>query len=337
MHLKISDIAEWTGAQIDGDPDLEIKGLAKIEEAEPGQLSFIANPKYAKYISSTRASAVIVDPDFNDAPVTLLRVKNPYFAFLTLAQKLYQPPEQLASGIHEKAVIGRDVQLGENVRIGPNAVIGDRCRIGDNTRIHPGAALGTDVSVGDDTVLYANVSVREQCVIGSRCIIHMGAVIGSDGFGFAFQDGKYHKLPQMGNVIIRDDVEIGANTTIDRATMGSTLIKNGVKLDNLIQVAHNVEIDEHTAIAAQTGISGSTKLGKYNMIGGQVGFAGHIKTGDRVTIGAQSGITHSVPDDSYYNGTPARPFFREKREFASLLRLPELLKRVKALEKKIKE
>ena len=334
MQLKISEIAEWIGAQIDGDSETEINGLAKIEEAEPGQLSFIANPKYAKHISTTRASAVIVDPDFEKARVTLLRVENPYYAFLKIAQKIYQPPEQVSPGIHPSAVIGADVTLDEAVRVGAHVVIGDRCRIGANTVIYPGTVLGSDVNIGSDTVIYANVCVREQCAVGSRCIIHMGAVIGSDGFGFAFQDDKYHKLPQMGNVVIKDDVEIGANTTIDRATMGSTVIECGVKLDNLIQVAHNVEIDQHTAIAAQTGISGSTKIGKYNMIGGQVGFVGHIKTGDRVRIGAQSGITASIPDDAYFNGTPARPFFREKREFAALLRLPELLKRVKALEKK---
>lgn len=337
MQLKLNEISEWIGAQVDGDPQIKIHRLAKIEEAEPGCLSFIANPKYAKYINTTRASAVIVSPDFQDAPVTLLRVKEPYYAFLQVAEKIYAPPPQLETGVHETAVLGNNVQLGKNVCIGPHVVIGDRCQIGDDSMIYAGTVLGSDVSVGGKTVLYANVSVREQCEIGDRCILHMGVVVGSDGFGFAYKDGQYHKLPQMGNVVIMDDVEVGANTTIDRATMGSTVIRTGVKLDNLIQVAHNVEIGDHTVIAAQTGISGSTKIGKYNMIGGQVGFVGHIHIGDHVRIGAQSGITGDIPDNAYYNGTPARAFFREKREFAALTRLPELLKRVKSLEKKLKK
>ncbi|MDZ7369951.1 MAG: UDP-3-O-(3-hydroxymyristoyl)glucosamine N-acyltransferase [candidate division KSB1 bacterium] len=337
MPFSLAEIASWVGATIEGERDITISGLAKIEEATPGTLTFIANPKYAKYIESTAASAVLVDRNFPSCAKTLLRTDDPYFAFLVCARRFYQREPAVAPGVHPTAVIGEGTHLGKNVSIGAYTVIGKNCRIGDGSVIYPLCFIGDNVQIGSDTLIYANVSVREECRIGSRCIIHMGAVIGADGFGFAFKDGRYHKLPQMGIVVIEDDVEIGANTTIDRATLGETIIRSGAKLDNLIQVAHNVEIGEHTAIAAQTGISGSTKIGRYVVIGGQAGFAGHIQIGDQAKIGAQAGITKSVAGGEFVTGTPARPFLEERREQAALARLPELLKQVRDLQKRVDE
>ncbi len=338
MSLTIDSIAEMIGAVVDGDGSREISGLAKIEEATQGQLSFIANNKYFKFIETTNASAVLVEPDFPEAKdKTLLRVKNPYFAFLKLARHFYKQKPQVLQGIHETANIGENCEIGENPAIGANVVIGSDCKIGANVVIHPGVVLGTDVSVGDNCILYANVTVREQCVIGNGVIIHMGAVIGSDGFGFAFEDGKYHKLPQMGNVVLEDDVEVGANTTIDRATLGETRIKTGAKIDNLVQIAHNVQVGEHTAIAAQAGISGSTKIGRYVRMGGQAGLVGHIEIGDQAAIGAQAGITKSVPEKEFVSGYPARPHMQAKREEASLAKLPELIKKVRRLEAQLRD
>lgn len=337
MSYSIEEIASWIGAQIDGDKDIEISGLAKIEQAQKGHLSFIANPKYQKFIETTNASAVLVDKNFPVAQKTLLRVENPYFSFLQLTKRFYHQQSTVDKGIHQTAVIGSQTQMGKDVAIGPYAVIGKECQIGDNAIIYPGVVIDDQVQIGQNTILYPNVTIREKCKVGSNCIVHMGAVIGSDGFGFAFEQGQYHKLPQMGIVIIEDDVEIGANTTIDRATMGETIIRKGCKLDNLIQIAHNVEIDEHTAIAAQTGISGSTKIGKYVQIGGQAGFTGHLKIGDKAKVGAQAGVTKSIAENDFVSGYPARPFRREMKEHAALTRLPELLRMFKALEKKVDE
>lgn len=337
MQVKLAQIAEWIGAVVDGDSSLEITGLAKIEEAQSGHLSFIANPKYVKHIETTSASAVLVDMDFPKSDRTLLRIKNPYFAFLQLAQRFYQQAPQMEKGVHSSAVVGENTTIGDGAAIGPHAAIGKNCRIGDNTVIFPGVFVGDNCDIGDNCLIYSNVSIREQCKIGTNCIIHPGAVIGSDGFGFAFEDGKFHKLPQMGIVVVEDDVEIGANTTIDRATMGETRIYQGAKLDNLIQIAHNVEIGRHTAVAAQAGISGSTKIGNYVMIGGQAGLVGHITIGDKGKIGAQAGVTKSIDEDQFVTGYPARPFRTEMRELASLSKLPDLLRQFKQLQKRVQE
>jgi UDP-3-O-[3-hydroxymyristoyl] glucosamine N-acyltransferase len=337
MNVNLTQIAQWIDAKIEGNEDIEITGLAKIEEAQSGHLSFIANPKYAKYIESTNASAVLVDQDFPETDKTVLRVGNPYFAFLTLAQKFYQQAPQVDAGIHETAIIGQDTVVGDECSIGAYVVIGKDCFIGKGTTIFPGTFIGDRVKMGENCLVYPNVSIREECQIGNNCILHMGAVVGSDGFGYAFEGGKFHKLPQMGIVVLEDDVELGANITIDRATMGETRIQKGAKLDNLIQIAHNVQIGQHTALAAQTGISGSTKLGSYVQVGGQAGFAGHLTIGDQAKIGAQAGITKSIPDGGFYSGYPARPFRQEMREHASLAKLPGMLKRFKELEAKVEE
>ena len=332
MTFHILEIAEMIGAVVDGDTNVIISGLAKIEEAQTGQLTFIANPRYEKFIDETQASAVLVSESFPACQKTVLRCADPYFAFLQLVQRFYGAPPQLAKGVHPTAVLGDNCSVAEDAAIGALVVVGDNCRIGRNVQLHPGVVLGDEVEIGDDTLLYANVSVRERCQIGQRVIVHSGAVIGADGFGFAFKDGCYHKIPQTGIVIVEKDVEIGANTTIDRATLGATVIRRGAKLDNLIQIAHNVEVGEHTAIAAQTGISGSTKIGRNVLLGGQVGLIGHIHVGDKAIVGAQSGVTKDIPEGVFVSGYPARPHFTAKREEASLGRLPELLKRVKQLE-----
>ncbi len=337
MPFRLKEIAEWIGGQVEGDDSIEITGLAKIEEAQPHQLTFIANPKYAKFIDTTRAGAVLVGSDFPAANRTVVRVADPYFAFLGLIQRFQAPVESTLKGIHPTAIIGEGTKLGKDVAIGAYVVIGRNCSIGDGAILHPGVVVDDQVSIGAHSLLYANVSVREGCRIGNNVIIQMGAVIGSDGFGFAFQDGKYHKIPQLGIVVIEDDVEIGANTTIDRATMGQTVIRRGTKVDNLVQIAHNVEIGEHTAIAAQSGISGSTKLGKYVKLGGQAGLVGHIRIGDHSAVGAQAGVTKSIPDHTFYSGYPAREHMKAKREEASLAKLPELLKSFRRLDAEVAE
>lgn len=337
MPVTLAEIAKWIGGTVDGDDSIEISALAKIEEANTGQLTFIANPKYARFIESTKASAVLVDLDFPKTAKPLIRVSNPYFAFLTLAKRFYQGVPSVDKGVHASAILGGNCKLGHDIAIGPNVVIGRNCTIGDGTIVHPGVVIGEEVEIGANCLLYANVSIREKCRIGNNVILQMGAVIGSDGFGFAFEGGKYHKLPQMGIVVIEDDVEIGANTTIDRATMGETVIRRGSKIDNLVQIAHNVEIDEHTAIAAQSGISGSTKIGKYVKLGGQAGLVGHITIGDYAAVGAQGGVTKSVPDKTFVSGYPAREHMKAKREEAGLAKLPELIKKFRRLEAEVKE
>ncbi|MEK9137762.1 MAG: UDP-3-O-(3-hydroxymyristoyl)glucosamine N-acyltransferase, partial [Bacteroidota bacterium] len=299
--MKLRDIAALLNAELVGNDAVEIRRVAKIEEAVEGDISFIANPKYTRFLSTTRASAVLIGKKFDAAeggtlplPV-LLRVDDPYASFLKVLVTFHPPKDPFTPGIHPTAVIASSAKLGTDVRIGAFAVIGESCSIGEKAMIGHGTVLGDDVTIGAQSLLYSNVTVREGCVIGSRVILHSGVVVGSDGFGFAPQpDGTYEKIPQLGIVVIEDDVEIGANTTIDRATMGETRIKKGVKLDNLIQVAHNVVIGENTVSAAQAGISGSTKIGKNVMIGGQVGLTGHLEIADNTKIGAQSGVHHSI-------------------------------------------
>ncbi len=337
MKLPLSDIAAWLGAEIEGDSSVEITGLAKIEEANAGELTFIANPKYIKYAESTNASAILVDRNLPPMNKTFVRVDNPYLAFLKLTQRFYAAEPTLRKGVHETAIIGDNSKIGKNARIGAYAVIGRECRIGDNVFIYPGVVIDDHVGVGKDSVIYANVCIRERCTLGKGVIIHMGAVIGADGFGFAFEEGAYHKIPQVGSVRIDDDVEIGANTTIDRAALGETRIGKGTKLDNLIMIAHNVEVGEHTAIAAQTGISGSARIGNYVRVGGQAGFIGHIRVGDRVIVGAQAGITKDAAPGEFLTGTPARHHIRVKREQAGAAKIPQLLKRVGQLEARLAE
>jgi UDP-3-O-[3-hydroxymyristoyl] glucosamine N-acyltransferase len=341
--MTVRDIASVLGAAVEGDSAAVIGRVAKIEEAGPGDISFLANPKYQKYLGTTLASAVIVGRTAQaperagpSRPV-LLHVDDPYTSFLKVLLLFHPPEDPLPPGVHPTAVVDATVRLGVDVRIGAHVVVGERSAIGDGAVILHGSVIGRDVTIGARTLLYANVTVREGCRIGERVIIHPGTVIGSDGFGFApRKDGSYEKIPQLGIVVIGDDVEIGANCAVDRATMGETRIDRGAKLDNLIQVAHNVAIGEDTVIAAQAGISGSTKIGRRNMIGGQVGFSGHLTIADDSKWGAQSGVHRSVTDPGgTYMGTPAVPFRLASRIMGGLPQLPEALAAIRELKSEV--
>lgn len=341
MTFSAAQIALLINGKVEGDANTSVASFGKIEEAQPGQLSFLANPKYEEYLYSTTASVIII----NDAlelkqPVkaALIRVPDAYSAFATLLAKYQELASQQMTGVQEPSYIAKTASYGEQVFIGAFAYIGENVKIGTNTKIYPNAYLGDNVIVGNNSVIHPGVKIYHQCVIGDNVTIHAGTVIGSDGFGFAPQaDGSFKKVPQIGNVVVEDNVEIGANTTIDRATIGSTIIKSGAKLDNLIQIAHNVEIGNSTVIAAQSGISGSTKIGNGVMVGGQVGIVGHIQIGDGAKINAQSGVSKSLDPGKAVTGSPAFDYTAALRSQAVNRRLPELEKRVKELEAIIKQ
>lgn len=341
MKFKASVIAGFLKGSIEGDPEVEVNDISKIEEGRLGTLSFLANPKYEKFIYETQSSIVLVNNDFKpEKPIhaTIIRVENAYEAFASLLD-LYQQSKPRKTGIHKLASIHEGVTLGNDLYIGDYAVIESNSVIGDNTKIYPQVYIGDNVKIGENTTIYAGVKIYEDTIIGSGCVIHAGAVIGSDGFGFAPQEGNnYRKVPQIGNVIIEDNVEIGSNTTIDRATMGSTIIRQGVKLDNLIQVAHNVEIGENTVIAAQTGIAGSTKIGKDCMLAGQVGIIGHLTIANKVKIAAQSGVMNDVKKEGeVLQGSSALPFRDYWKSYVVFRKLPELSRQVSDLSKQLKE
>ena len=341
MEFTANQIAAAVGGTVDGDGNAAVNTFAKIEEARPGALTFLANPKYTHCIYDTQASVVLVRRDFEpEHPVgaTLVRVDDPYATLSQLLQMVDAAINVRPTGVEQPSFVAEGVELPEGVYVGAFAYIGKGARIGRNAKIYPQAYVGAGAVIGDDTALYPGAKVYHGCVIGARCILHAGVVVGADGFGFApTADGSYSKIPQIGNVVIADDVEIGANTTVDRATMGSTRIGRGTKLDNLIQVAHNVEIGTDTVMAAQSGIAGSAKLGSRCMVGGQVGIAGHISVGDRVEIGAQSGIPHNVADGSRLMGYPAVPAGDFMRQMVYVKRLGEAFARLSALEKAVKE
>lgn len=342
VEYKLSDIAKLIGAQIVGNPEIKIYNIAKIEEAQSGDLTFLANPKYFKFVDRTNASAIIVSKDFSTErkDITLLKVDDPYYSFLKIMEALEAPAQsQKPVGIHPTAIIGNNTILGKDIYIGPYVVIGNNCSVADGTIIHAGVFIGDNTLIGNFSLIYPNVVIREKTKIGNNVIIHPGAIIGADGFGFVpTKEGTYLKLPQLGGVVIEDNVEIGANTTIDRATIGNTIIRSGTKLDNLIQIAHNVVIGENTVIAAQTGIAGSTKVGKNCVFAGQVGIVGHIEIADKVTIGAQSGVSKSIKKDgSTFFGSPAKEYHEALRTEGAIRQLPELLIEFRQLKQKILE
>ena len=329
----LGELARALHGTVVGDEGTQVQSVAKIDEAGPEDITFLTSPKYAKKLSSSKAGALLAGPGVTwDRPV--LQVEDPYLALGKLLEMFYPQLEMVKEGIHPSAVVDDSAILGNNVSIGALCSVGPDCVFGDNVILYPRVVLYPGVSIGEGSLIHSGVIVRENVQIGKRVVIQNGAVIGSDGFGFAADEGEYRKIPQVGIVIIEDDVEIGANTTIDRATLGETRIKRGTKLDNLIQVAHNVEIGEDTVIAAQTGISGSTKIGKSCRIAGQVGFVGHINIGDGVMIGAQSGIPHSIPSGEIHSGYPAMPHKDWLRLNVYLKRLPELFQKLKDMEKK---
>lgn len=339
MKFKAKVIAEFLKGQIEGDPEVEVTDVTKIEEGTPGTLSFLANPKYEKFIYDTKASIVIVNKDFKPEKAihaTLIRVENAYESFASLLE-LYQQSKPQKTGIHSTASIHENVKIGEKVYIGDYSVIEKNAMIGNNVKIYPQVYIGEDVRIGDNTVIYPGVKIYQGCRIGCNCVLHGGVVIGADGFGFAPQsDNNYRKIPQIGIVILEDDVEIGANTCVDRATMGATIIRRGVKLDNLIQIAHNVEIGENTVIAAQSGVAGSTKMGRNCLCAAQVGIIGHLKIGDNVKIGAQSGVIKDVKDGEILQGSSAFHYRDYWKSYAVFTKLPDLSKQVFQLDREIK-
>lgn len=341
MIFPASQIALIINGKIEGNPDISVSSFGKIEEAGEGQLSFLANPKYEDHLYTTKASVIIINESFvlkQPLKATLIRVPDAYTAFATLLAKYQEIMQQQLSGIQQPSYIAKNASYGKNVFIGAFAYIGENVKIGNNSKIFPNAYIGDKVSIGDNSIIHPGVKIYHDCIIGNHVTIHAGTVIGSDGFGFAPQaDGSFKKVPQIGNVVIEDQVEIGANAAIDRATIGSTIIKSGVKLDNLIQIAHNVEIGDSTVIAAQTGVSGSTKIGKGVMIGGQVGIVGHIQIGDGAKINAQSGVSKSIEPGKAVTGSPAYEYTAALRSQAVSRKLPELEKRVKDLEALIKQ
>jgi UDP-3-O-[3-hydroxymyristoyl] glucosamine N-acyltransferase len=335
--MTLQEIADQIGGKLNGPANLEISGPAKIEEAGSTEITFLSNQKYRKFINETKAAAVLIDKEIDDIKIPYILVENAYVAFVFTLNLFNTDNTAEFSGISSRADIDETAKIGANVSIAPNVYIGPDVTVKDNTVIHPGVVIYNGASVGEDCLIYSNVSIRENCTIGDRVILQNGAVIGSDGFGFAPVGGKYKKIPQLGNVIIEDDVEIGANSTIDRATLGSTVIKNGTKLDNLVQLGHNVIVGENTVIVSQTGIAGSTKIGNHVTISGQVGIAGHIKIGDNVVIAAQSGISKDVAEGSILFGSPALPIMKQKRIDVSMRHLPEMAKRLHSLENEIIE
>ena len=341
MQFSASQIALLINGKIEGNVNASVNSFGKIEEAKPGQLAFLANPKYEDHLYSSRASIVIVNESLQlkeNVGATLIRVPDAYTAFATLLSKYQEMVTQQMKGIEQPTYIATTAHYGENVFIGAFAYLSENVNIGNNTKIFPGVFIGDNVTIGNATIIHPGVKIYKDCLIGDRVTIHAGTVIGSDGFGFAPQaDGSFKKVPQIGNVIVENDVEIGANTTIDRATIGSTIIRAGAKLDNLIQVAHNVEIGNSTVIAAQAGISGSTKIGKGAMIGGQAGVVGHLQIGDGAKINAQSGVSKSIEAGKAVTGSPAHDYTAALRSQAISRNLPELEKRVKELEVLIKE
>ena len=342
MEFTIEEIAALLGGTIEGNPKAKIHKLAKIEEGDEGSISFLSNPKYENHLYSSNASAVIVQKDFSpkrEVKSTLIRVEDPYSCFSSLLHEYQRRISTLKTGIESPSYIADSASVGEGIYRGAFSYIGEGSKIGDHVKIYPNAYVGDNVTIGDNTTLYAGCKIYPGTVIGSNCTIHSGAVIGSDGFGFAPQeDGTYNAIPQVGNVIIEDNVSIGANSTIDCATMESTVIRQGVKLDNLIQVAHNVDIGENTVIAAQAGVSGSSKIGKNCVIAGQVGIVGHLQIADKVIVGAQAGVTksHNNPGTTIL-GSPAMDHLKFARITAGSRLLPDLGRRLKSLEREIED
>jgi UDP-3-O-[3-hydroxymyristoyl] glucosamine N-acyltransferase len=340
LSFTAQQIAEILKGKVDGDPNIKVSSFSKIEEGKPGTLTFLANPKYTHYIYTTQASIVLVNDDFvaeKPVPATLIRVFNAY-ASLAILLDMVEKLKPRKTGVEALSFVAQSVKTGSDIYIGAFAYIDERVTIGNNTQIYPQVYIGADCTIGENVILYSGVKIYSGCKIGNNCIIHSGAVIGSDGFGFAPEDdGTYKKIPQMGAVVIEDNVEIGANTTIDRAVMDATVIHEGVKLDNLIQIAHNVEVGSNTVMAAQVGVSGSTKIGNNCMFGGQVGLGGHITIGDNASIGAQSGIISNIKPGSQIIGAPAIPvkdFFRSSIIFP---KLPDMYRQLARLEKEIEE
>ncbi|RFN58300.1 UDP-3-O-(3-hydroxymyristoyl)glucosamine N-acyltransferase [Marixanthomonas ophiurae] len=338
MKFTATQIAGLLEGEIEGNADAEVSKLAKIEEGTEGSLTFLANPKYTSYIYSTQATIAIVNKDFvaeNKIDTTLIRVEDAYKAFSKLLE-YYNQVKMNKTGIEEPVFVSDSATYGENLYLGAFSYLGDNVKVGANATIYPNVYIGNNVEIGDNVIIFAGAKIYSETVIGNNCVINSGVIVGADGFGFTpDENGEYSKVPQTGNVIIEDNVDLGAGTTIDRATLGATIIRKGVKLDNQIQIAHNVEIGEHTVIAAQSGVAGSTKIGKNCVIGGQVGIVGHITIGNNVRIQAQSGIGRNVKDNEALQGSPALSYGGFNKSYVHFKNLPEIIKRFNTFEKKI--
>ena len=336
MKFTATQIAEILDGKVEGNPDVEVSKLAKIEEGSNGTLTFLANPKYTQYIYTTNASITIVENNFvaeNELQTTLIRVKNPYKAFSKLLE-YYNQVKMNKTGIEEPVFISKSAKLGDNIYIGAFSYLGESVTLGDKVKIYTNVYIGDNVILGNNVIVFAGSKIYSDTIIGNDCVIHSGAIVGADGFGYTPNEkGEFVKIPQTGNVLIEDNVDIGAGTTIDRATLGSTIIRKGVKLDNQIQIAHNVEIGENTVIAAQSGIAGSTKIGKNCMIGGQVGIVGHITIGNNVRIQAQSGIGRNVKDGEMLQGSPALNYGDYNKSYVHFKNLPKIIERLNTIEK----
>lgn len=337
MEFSAQEIADVLNGIIDGNPNVRVSNFSKIEEGRPGTLSFLANPKYEHFVYETEASIVLVNQDFAPSKkikTTLIKVENAYSALAILMNKVEKAKTDKI-GISSTSFVSETATVGESCYIGNFAYIGEQVKLGNGCKIFPHSYVGDGVTIGDNTIVYPHVTIYNDCVIGKNCIVHAGAVLGADGFGFAPEGETYKKIPQLGNVVVEDDVEIGANTTIDRSVIGSTIIGKGVKLDNLVQIAHNVEVGENTVMAAQVGVAGSVKIGKHCMFGGQAGLAGHIRIDDNVTLGAQSGVISNVKEGRTLLGAPAidsKLFFRASAVFS---KLPDIYRTVGELQREI--
>lgn len=337
MEFTAKQIAAYIGGEIVGDENATVHTFAKIEEGMPGALSFLSNPKYTAYIYDTQSSIVLVNSDFvPEKPInaTLIKTANAYESLAKLMM-LYESVKPKKQGISSMASIAESATIGENVYIGPFVCIGEKAVVGNSTIIEANVSIGDGATVGDNCLLYNGVTIYHDCKVGNRCILHAGSVVGSDGFGFAPGANGYDKIPQIGIAILEDDVEIGANTCIDRATMGATIIKRGVKLDNMVQIAHNVVIDEHTVMAAQCGVAGSTKVGSWCMVGGQTGISGHIRIGNQVKVGGHSAIANSVKDGKAVMGYPAFDHSQFARASVVFKKLPEMYREMDTLKKEL--
>ncbi len=336
MELTASQIANLLEGEVDGNPQIAVHKLAKIEEGVKGSLTFLANPKYTHYIYSTEASITIVNKDFvpeQQLSTTLIKVVDAYKSFSKLLE-YYNQVKFNKIGLEEPIYVSETAKYGEDFYLGAFSYLGNNVNIGDRVKVYPNVYIGDNVTIGNDVVVFAGAKIYSESIIGNNCVIHSGAIIGADGFGFAPDDnGEYSKVPQTGNVVLEDNVDVGAGTTIDRATLGSTVLRRGVKLDNQIQIAHNVEIGENTAIAAQTGVAGSTKIGKNCLIGGQVGIVGHITIGDRVRIQAQSGIGRNVKDDEILQGSPALNYGDYNKSYVHFKNLPKIVNKINEIDK----
>jgi UDP-3-O-[3-hydroxymyristoyl] glucosamine N-acyltransferase len=332
--LSLSQVQEAIGGEIVGPPETLVSGISSLEEAEPEDLSYCSSDRYLKAALQSRAGAFLVGRPIPELNRPQLVVPNPAYGFACIAQRFFTEPYR-PRGMAKEVVCGADVQIGPDPSIWPNVTLGDRVKIGARVTLYPGVFIGSDSIVGDDSLLYPNVVVREGCAIGSRVIIHSGTVIGSDGFGYVQHEGRNHKIPQLGGVIVEDDVELGANVAVDRATFGQTVIKQGTKVDNLVQIAHNVTVGEHTILVAQVGIAGSTSIGHHVMIGGQAGLADHVRVGDSAMIAARSGVNRNVASQEIVGGAPVMPFEVFLKSHALIPRLPELRQQLRELKERV--